>query len=52
MNLDRTFCLSPKFVNACGRQWTKNHEETAKRVGKIRISFAYYCGAPEEKENT
>lgn len=50
MNLDRTFCMSPNCTNQCGRQWTKNHEQAAKRCGKDQISMAYFCGEPKRNE--
>lgn len=50
MNLDRTFCCSPRCEGKCGRQWTKEHENAADRLGKKYISFAYFCGEPEKEK--
>lgn len=49
MNLDRTFCASPQCKGECGREYTKAHEAAAERCGKKYLSFAYFCGEPEQQ---
>ncbi len=50
MNLDMTFCASPQCKGECGRVFTDEHRRAAERIGKSRISFAYFCGEPSPEE--
>ena len=46
--MDRTFCASPNCTGKCGRQWTAELQEKAKKwwgalEGSPPIAFAHFC---------
>ena len=46
---DKTFCASPQCKNECGRQMTNEEKEHIK-TQKEWVSYAYFCGQPDEEK--
>lgn len=47
-SLDKTFCISPKCENKCGRKMNNEEMEQVNR-SDLPISCGYFCGEPENE---
>jgi hypothetical protein len=48
MIVDMTFCGSPNYINACGRQMRPDQKGFLDKYRTKPIAFVYFCGEPEE----
>ena len=45
---DKTYCVSPECVNACGRKLTPELRDKAIAAGCEWLSQAYFCGETKD----
>jgi hypothetical protein len=50
--LDKTFCSSPNCKNDCGRRMTDEEHHRLVYLNEDRVSYAYFCGKPDETFHT